>query len=118
MRITLLAATLAVVLAAPMAGAGAADLPPGHPPMDQATTTAAKPTHSGVVLEAIPAAGYIYLHVKGSDGEEWLAGPAADLKPGTKIRWNEGMVMRNFTSKTLKRTFATIRFVEVVEPAE
>ena len=85
MRITLLAATLAVVLAAPMAGAGAADLPPGHPPMDQATTTAAKPTHSGVVLEAIPAAGYIYLHVKGSDGEEWLARAGAQvLKPGTK----------------------------------
>jgi hypothetical protein len=116
MRITALAAAVLLTVAAPMAVCRAGDLPSGHPPVGQGPTVGPA-NHTGDVLEAIPAAGYVYLHVKGADGDEWLAAPANDLKPGAKIRWNDGMIMKNFTSKTLQRTFATIRFVEVAEPA-
>jgi len=117
MRISLVAVLFALTLAAPLSQA--ADLPAGHPPIGETTTKApTPPSHSGEVLEAIPAAGYVYLHVKGPEGDEWLAAPAADLKPGTKINWNDGMMMQNFTSKTLNRTFPAIRFVEVAEPAK
>jgi len=94
--------------------AGAADLPAGHPPVDQ--TKAATPTHSGEVLEVIPVSSYVYLRVKGAQGEEWLAAPAAEIKTGARIRWNDGVLMHDFSSPTLKRSFAAIRFVEVVEP--
>ena len=117
MRITSLAAALALCLTAPVAVALAADLPPGHPAVTPGTKTVAV-NHSGTVLEAIPAAGYVYLHVKGADGDEWLAATAVDVKPGAKVRWNDGMVMKNFTSKTLKRTFPAVRFVEVLEPVK
>jgi hypothetical protein len=117
MRTTALAAVLALFIAAPTAVSLAADLPSGHPPLDQSRQATA-PTHLGQVVEALPAAGYVYLHVKGAEGDEWLAAPAADFKPGAKVRWNDGTAMQNFTSKALNRTFATIRFVEVVERAD
>ena len=108
---------LSLVLCIPAMMASAADMPAGHPPIDSPRQIAA-PSHSGVVMEAIPAAGYIYLRVKGAEGEEWLAAPLADFKPGAKVVWNDGMMMQNFASKTLNRTFASIRFVEFVEPAK
>ena len=116
MRITSFAVAFALCFSASVAVSLAADLPPGHPKVGQGTKTVAV-NHSGTVLEAIPAAGYVYLHVKGADGDEWLAATSIDVKPGAKVRWNDGMVMKNFTSKTLKRTFASVRFVEVLEPA-
>lgn len=117
MRLTRLAVLAALTAVAPAAVSFAADMPAGHPPIE-GTRQITPPSHSGEVQEAIPAAGYIYLHVTGTEGDEWLAAPATDLKPGAKINWNDGMVMRDFTSKTLNRTFATIRFVEIVEPAK
>ncbi len=117
MRITSLAAAVALSLVASAAVASAADLPAGHPALGQLSKEVTV-NHTGTVLEALPAAGYVYLHVKGADGDEWLAATAVAVKPGAKIRWNDGMIMKNFTSKTLKRTFASVRFVEVVEPAE
>ena len=108
---------MALFLCTPFADVWAADLPAGHPPIDHAQK-AIQPSHNGEVVEAVPAAEYVYLRVKGSGGDEWLAALASDLKPGTKIRWNDGLVMRDFTSKTLNRTFASVRFVEIVERAD
>lgn len=95
----------------------AADLPAGHPPVSTAfpSSESEQPTHNGEILEAIPAASYIYVRVKGDNGEEWLAGPVSDLKPGMKAQWNEGHVMANFTSPSMKRTFDKVRFVEILK---
>jgi hypothetical protein len=97
----------------------AADLPAGHPPIDsQAPTAESEATHSGSVLEALPAGSYVYVRVKGDNGEEWLAGPATDLKVGSKVQWNDGHEMTNFTSPSMKRTFDKVRFVEILKVAK
>jgi len=99
----------------------AADLPSGHPaiaPGQQAPAAAELPTHSGIVTEVFPTGSYVYVHVKTEAGDEWLAGPVIDLKPGSTAKWNEGHVMANFASPSLKRTFESIRFVETLKPAE
>lgn len=98
--------------------APAADLPPGHPPVstgDQAADTTLK--HAGTIKESLPAGPYVYLHVDGDNGDEWLAAPAFAAEVGTRIRWNEGSVMRNWQSKALNRTFDSVRLVEVVQLA-
>ena len=118
MRFSAFTSVIVLTVAVSVAAVRAAELPPGHPPVDASAHQLTPPSHSGEVLEAIPAAGYVYLRVKGPEGEEWLAGPVTDLKPGTKVVWNDGMMMQNFTSKTLNRTFASIRFVETVERAK
>jgi len=109
---------LSLLLSSP---AFAADLPKGHPaitPEQAAPAVEELPIHSGVITEAIPTGSYIYLHVKTDAGEEWLAGPAADLKVGSTAKWNEGHVMHGFSSPSLKRSFDSIRFVEVLKAAE
>ena len=76
------------------------------------------PSHSGTVTETIPVPSYVYVHVKGAEGEEWLAAPSAEVKVGAKVNWNDGLVMKGFVSKTLNRTFDSIRFVEILEVAK
>lgn len=68
----------------------------------------------GEVLEAIPAASYTYVRVATEDGEVWLAGPRVALEPGQTVTWPQGMVMEDFASNTLERTFDEIWFVESV----
>ena len=109
-------AATAVIIASSMASAISADLPAGHPPISG--TSLPVPSHTGVVTEAFPVSSYVYLHVKSADGEEWLAGPSLDIKPAAKVRWNDGAIMKNFMSKSLNRTFDSIRFVEVLEKAD
>lgn len=79
-------------------------------PMPVATDTTAKATHSGVVLEVLQAAPYVYLKVKENDKELWVAAPKADVVVGAKVTFDEQMLMKNFTSKTLGRTFESVLF--------
>jgi len=68
--------------------------------------------NEAVVVTYIKAARYSYLEVQRDDGlAAWLAGPAVDLPVGTRIQFPNGVVMRNFYSKELKRNFPVIMFV-------
>ncbi len=68
--------------------------------------------NQGVVLEHIRKAQYSYLKVEMDNGARiWLAGPEQDLNPGDRVGFSAGMVMRNFHSKSLDRTFPSILFV-------
>ena len=68
--------------------------------------------NEGVITEHIKASRYSYLVVKRDDGlSAWLAGPVADLPVGTRIQFPNGVIMRNFFSKELKRNFQAIMFV-------
>lgn len=78
-----------------------------------ATTTAA--THSansvsGEVLEVKNVDSYTYMRLKTPGGETWAAVTKADIKNGAQVTIENAMVMNNFESKSLKKTFDTIVF--------
>lgn len=65
---------------------------------------------SGEVLEVQDVANYTYLRLKTADAEVWAAVTTAALKPGATVTIQNAMLMDNFESKALKRTFAQIYF--------
>ena len=65
---------------------------------------------SGKVLERLDASPYCYLRLKTSKGEVWVAIPEAKIEKGTDVTVVNPMLMSNFESKTLKRTFAEVYF--------
>ncbi len=67
-------------------------------------------SQSGKVLETMDAGGYTYLKVDTGLSQPWVAIPQSQVKVGQDITYQQGMVMKNFASKTLNRTFDTIVF--------
>ncbi len=65
---------------------------------------------SGEVLEVKDVEIYTYLRLKTKDGEMWAAVSKAPVKVGAKVTIENSMVMKNFESKSLKKTFPTIIF--------
>lgn len=96
----------------------AQSLPSGHPMMGAAKEGKPLPEaqlpQKAKVLSTIDAAGYTYLEVTQNKKTVWLAGPKVVAKKGDVIRFDDGMVMTNFESKTLKRTFPSVTFVNMV----
>jgi hypothetical protein len=67
---------------------------------------------SGKILEVLDVDKYTYVRIKNSDNKEiWLAGPKENVKVGQKVSVYSGMLMKDFVSKTLNRTFKEIYFV-------
>ena len=64
----------------------------------------------GEVLEVKDVDSYTYLRLKTADGEMWAAVAKAPLKKGAKVTVENVMVMNNFESKSLKKTFDKIAF--------
>lgn len=75
-----------------------------------ATQAAAASVLSGEVLEVLDVDIYTYVRLKTKDGETWAAVQKAPLKKGATITIQNPMTMRNFESKSLKRTFPSIVF--------
>lgn len=65
---------------------------------------------SGKVLERLDASPYCYLRLKTAKGEVWAAVPEAKIEKGADVTVANPMLMSNFESKTLKRTFAEVYF--------
>jgi len=106
------------VLAAATGVALAQPVPAGHPPMtakgDGKGVPDAQLPQKGKVLSSIDAAGYTYIEVAQNKKTLWLAGTQVAVKKGDVIRFDDGMVMTNFNSKTLNRTFPSVTFVNRV----
>ncbi len=68
--------------------------------------------HSGTVKETENSGGYTYLLVESNGKDQWVAIPQTVVKVGDKVNYIHGLVMENFGSKTLNRTFETIVFSE------
>lgn len=115
---TLLLSSIAFVglAAAAMAGPplGASSLPetpyPGAVPVSQNSLP-----NSGKVSEAIAAGSYTYLHVTKDSKGTWLAIPRRDVPVGAQVRYAEGLMMKDFHSSTLKRTFSAVMFLQGIE---
>ncbi|MEI8158244.1 MAG: nucleotide-binding protein [Burkholderiales bacterium] len=82
--------------------ASAADAPAVVPSADGVVT--------GVIQEVKDVDSYTYVRLKTKDGETWAAVSKAPLKKGATISIGDAMVMNNFESKALKKTFSTIIF--------
>jgi hypothetical protein len=95
---TLLAICMIVVAPFASASAPATALPP------------APTVVSGEVLEVKDVESYTYLRLKTKDGETWAAVARAPVKTGAKVTLENVMVMKDFESRSLKRTFPTILF--------
>ncbi len=87
---TIVAATLA----------GAADKPAAVPP--------APVSVKGEVLEVVDAASFTYLRLKTADGEVWASVPRTPVKKGAQVTIENAMIMQDFKSKSLNRTFPVI----------
>jgi hypothetical protein len=97
-----IACLLAIASLAPSLSVQAAGAPAPAPP--------SRGVVSGVVLEVKDVDTYTYVRLKTKDGETWAAVGKAPLKKGATIEIEDAMVMKNFESKSLKKTFPSIIF--------
>ena len=107
-----------LVLAIFSASAAAQQIPAGHPGVSSKaagnTKSVAQLPQKAKVLSTIDAKPYTYLEVTQNKKTLWLAANAVALKKGDVIRFDNGMPMTNFHSKTLNRTFPSVLFVNSV----
>jgi len=73
-------------------------------------------THAVAVIETIDASNYTYLHVREGNKEYWMAAPQFQAQRGEVLYYKQAMEMKDFESKTLKRTFPSIFFVQDISP--
>jgi hypothetical protein len=76
--------------------------------------------HEGKVLSSIDASKYTYIELTENGKNVWIAAVEAavkKVKKGDTVRFSDGAVMSNFSSKSLNRTFASVMFVGKAEIA-
>ena len=79
----------------------------------EAAATTAPAGWQGELIETMDAGAYTYVHVDTGTEQIWAAGPKVEgFAVGQKVTVPTGMVMPDFHSKTLDRTFPVIHFVE------
>jgi hypothetical protein len=76
----------------------------GDPPAAQGQTV------KGEVLEVKAADPYVYLRLKTKEGELWAAVNKAPVRKGAEVTIENAMMMSNFESKSLGKTFDKIVF--------
>lgn len=79
-------------------------------PGTTAKTAKASAVVTGEVLEVKDVEAYTYMRLKTREGETWAAVSRAPVKVGARVTIENPSVMKDFESKVLKRTFATIVF--------
>lgn len=82
-------------------------------PLSPAESSDTRPgVHKAVVNEVIQAGQYTYLSVSEKRKKIWLAIPAMQVSKGEKISFSDGLEMKDFHSKELNRTFASVIFLQ------
>ncbi|HYP68676.1 MAG TPA: hypothetical protein VEP67_10570 [Thiobacillaceae bacterium] len=71
-------------------------------------------TQTGTVLSTINVPSYTYVELSQGKKTMWLAAATVAVKKGDVVRFDNGMVMNNFYSKTLKRSFPSIVFASAL----
>lgn len=95
-------------------------LPAGHPAINnQDNSLAAVPgtfqLQKGTVVSIIDIPDFTYLEVSQNNHPRWIvAASVVKVKKGDVIEFDSGTTVKNFTSKTLNRTFSSIAFVNSV----
>lgn len=70
------------------------------------------------VLEVQQAGNYTYLYVKGKGPKHWVAVPSMNASPGETYTYQGGLLMTDFYSKELDRTFDEVLFIESLNSLE
>lgn len=76
------------------------------------STARAQEVVAGKAAETMDSGGYTYVRVQGGKDSTWVAVPQQAVKVGSDVSYAKGMVMTDFHSKTLNRTFKTLIFSE------
>ncbi len=71
-------------------------------------------THSGIVVYAETKDQYTYIKLKEDNKEVWLAALPINVAEGDKVEYAGGDVMKDFHSKSMNKTFESIRFVTFI----
>lgn len=81
--------------------------------------------HSGEIVETMQVPNYTYMLLETGGGDRvWTAVPRTQVEVGQSVEVVESIVMRDFKSRTLNRTFPTIVFgtlgggAETPQPAD
>lgn len=77
------------------------------------TAFALNEQHTAKVLESKSAGGYTYIKVEEKGKQYWAAVMRADIKVGQSVTFKEQIVMKNFKSKALNKTFDEIMFADL-----
>jgi hypothetical protein len=85
-------------------------------------TGCSSPSGDGAVTVKVKAieqvANYTYLLVKGKGPEYWIAVSSTEIQVGESITYQGGMLMENFHSKELDRTFEKVLFLDGLEGSQ
>lgn len=65
---------------------------------------------SGMVIETMNSGGYSYIHIERNSKKLWVAVSETKVTVGKVMTFHSGLVMTDFKSKTLNRTFKSIVF--------
>jgi hypothetical protein len=68
--------------------------------------------HIGKVINKIPAKGYTYLEVTENKEDFWIAVPTMEIEIGETVYFSRYMVMEDFKSENIDKSFDQILFVE------
>jgi hypothetical protein len=72
-------------------------------------------SQKGTVVSVINIPQFTYLEVRQDNQTRWIvAASVVNVKKGDAIEFDSGTTVKNFTSKTLNRTFSSIAFVNHV----
>lgn len=110
-------------------GQATAPMPPNHPPMGNGNSMGNMgkpsmpmnmmapegPVEQGKVIDLTEGAGYSYLLLESGGKQFWIAGTQVTAKKGDVVSYIENVVMENFHSKTLNKTFDRIIFASSVK---
>lgn len=75
-------------------------------------------TEQAKVVSIVSAPPYLYIEAEQGKKTVWLAANSTPMRKGDVIQFDQGMVMHNFYSKSLKRTFPSVIFVNRLVVAE
>jgi len=65
---------------------------------------------SGKVVETMDAGGYTYINLEKNGKQTWAAVPTMKVTVGEEMELQPGAVMKNFTSKSMNKTFDSVVF--------
>lgn len=71
---------------------------------------------SGTIVETMDSGGYTYILLDNGKDKVWIAGPVTPVEVQTNASCPDGMIMYDFHSKSLDKTFAQIYFVGAIWP--